>query len=1030
MLIMLYKKNASPALDSALFKNPSSEYRGTPFWAWNCRLDKETLSRQIDVFHQMGQGGFHMHVRTGLDTPYLSDEYLDDIRFCVGKAKEKQMLAWLYDEDRWPSGAAGGMVTKDKRLAAKNILFTRFPYGADGFSGVRRDGEVNGGRTGDGELKAVYDIVLNGDGTLKSYRRIGAEEEAEGVKWYAYAETVSPNPWFNGERYLDTLKPEAVRKFIEVTHERYSAALQQEFGETIPAIFTDEPQFTIKGSLKFADDQSDLFLPWTDDLPKRFRDFCGRDFFEGLPEVCWELPEGRVSKFRYLYHDFLSELFASSFCDTVGNWCTAHGLMLGGHLMHEPTLESQTSMIGEAMRCYRAFRDMPGIDMLCDNHEYSTAKQCQSAKHQQGSAAMLSELYGVTGWDYDFRGHKLQGDWQAALGVTVRVPHLTWMSMKGEAKRDYPACIGEQSPWAARYAMIEDHFARINTALTRGKPHVRIGVIHPIESYWLHRGPLEQTAAVRDQLEKNFASVIETLLFGLLDFDLISESRLPELCKAGGAPLQVGEMAYDALVVPACETLRSTTLERLEAFQKAGGKLIFMGDCPRYLDAEPSDRPEALFRASERISFSGAALLRALEDQRLLDIRTESGTRSGRQIYQLRDDGNIRWLFIANGKNPASPHVDDAPLLKMILRGEYALTEYDTLTGETRPLPARYENGCTVFRRRWFSHDSLLLRLEPGRLEGDAPIAEKPGEWSSLPPKARVTLEEPNAMLLDLAEYAPDDEPFRPEEELLRLDNICRKELGIPLRQKHVVQPYLLQKEAVSHKIRLRFTISSEIELEGAHLALEDAALCAVSLNGQAVPGIADGWYVDRCIETLPLPPLHRGDNILLVEVPLSKRSNLEWMYLLGDFGVSVSGRLKKLTPPVRELAFGSFTHQGLPFYTGNLTYELDVPAQNGVIELRTDWYAGALIDVLCDGEPRGSIVFSPYTIRLEGLTDGLHRIGLKLYGTRQNGFGPIHHDRYVNYYQDPNSWRSVGQHWSYEYQLKDFGILKAPEIR
>ncbi|MDD6032982.1 MAG: hypothetical protein PUC47_05780, partial [Oscillospiraceae bacterium] len=216
----------------------------------------------------------------------------------------------------------------------------------------------------------------------------------------------------------------------------------------------------------------------------------------------------------------------------------------------------------------------------------------------------------------------------------------------------------------------------------------------------------------------------------------------------------------------------------------------------------------------------------------------------------------------------------------------------------------------------------------------------------------------------------------------------------------------------------------------GAHLALEDAALCTVNLNGQAVPSVADGWYVDRCIETLPLPPLHRGDNILLVEVPLSKRSNLEWMYLLGDFGVSVSGRLKKLTPPVRELAFGSFTHQGLPFYTGSLTYELDVPAQNGVIELRTDWYAGALIDVLCDGEPRGSIVFSPYTIRLEGLTDGLHRIGLKLYGTRQNGFGPIHHDRYVNYYQDPNSWRSVGQRWSYEYQLKDFGILKAPEIR
>ncbi len=77
--------------------------------------------------------------------------------------------------------------------------------------------------------------------------------------------------------------------------------------------------------------------------------------------------------------------------------------------------------------------------MLCDRREFTTAKQAQSAAHQFGYPGVLSELYGVTNWDFDFRGHKLQGDWQAALGVTVRVPHLSWVSMGGEAKRDYPA---------------------------------------------------------------------------------------------------------------------------------------------------------------------------------------------------------------------------------------------------------------------------------------------------------------------------------------------------------------------------------------------------------------------------------------------------------------------------------------------------------------------------------------------------------------------------------------------------------------
>ena len=46
---MLYDKNRkNPSLDRELFKNPTAEYRGTPFWAWNCDLQKDELCRQID----------------------------------------------------------------------------------------------------------------------------------------------------------------------------------------------------------------------------------------------------------------------------------------------------------------------------------------------------------------------------------------------------------------------------------------------------------------------------------------------------------------------------------------------------------------------------------------------------------------------------------------------------------------------------------------------------------------------------------------------------------------------------------------------------------------------------------------------------------------------------------------------------------------------------------------------------------------------------------------------------------------------
>lgn len=83
--------------------------------------------------------------------------------------------------------------------------------------------------------------------------------------------------------------------------------------------------------------------------------------------------------------------------------------------MNEWTLHSQTMAVGEAMRPMMNF-GIPGIDMLCDRRELSTAKQAQSVARQMGRRGVMSEIYGVTGWTFDFRNPKLAGDWQAALG--------------------------------------------------------------------------------------------------------------------------------------------------------------------------------------------------------------------------------------------------------------------------------------------------------------------------------------------------------------------------------------------------------------------------------------------------------------------------------------------------------------------------------------------------------------------------------------------------------------------------------------
>ena len=85
--------DASPQLSDELFRNPTREYRGTPFWSWNCELDEKELLRQIDELKEMGFGGFHMHCRAGMATEYLSEEFMRLIKSCVKKAKKEDMLA-------------------------------------------------------------------------------------------------------------------------------------------------------------------------------------------------------------------------------------------------------------------------------------------------------------------------------------------------------------------------------------------------------------------------------------------------------------------------------------------------------------------------------------------------------------------------------------------------------------------------------------------------------------------------------------------------------------------------------------------------------------------------------------------------------------------------------------------------------------------------------------------------------------------------------------------------------------------------
>ncbi len=1013
---MLYKQNNTDKLSDDLFKNPTSEYRGAPFFSWNCKLRKKELLWQIDRLKQMGFGGFHMHSRAGMATKYLSGEFMDLIKSCTEKAKAANMLAWLYDEDRWPSGTAGGMVTKDRRNSAKHICFTK--------NKIETVEKEEGIKTGKPYLLAKYRIELTAEGYLKDYKIVNNGDRS-GKIWYAYVKTAAPRGWYNGQTYVDTLSKAAMDKFIDITYETYKKSVGEYFGDNIHAIFTDEPQFEFKNTLAFASDESDVILPWTTDFDVFFKAECGLDLISHLPELVWDLPQ-KPSEIRYQYHNLVCEAFTRAFSDNCGRWCRENGINLTGHMVEEQSLYSQTRAIGEAMRAYRSF-GIPGIDMLCNNVELTTAKQAQSVCHQYKKEAMVSELYGVTNWDFDFRGHKFQGDWQAALGVTVRVPHLSWVSMKGSAKRDYPASIHYQSPWYKEYSYIENHFARVNTALTRGTPIVRVGVIHPIESYWLNFGPSENTAQKRAQLEENFTNVTEWLLFGMIDFDFIAESLLPDLyVQTENKTLCAGAMNYSAIIVPAPETIRGSTLKILNEFQKRGGKIIFMGDCPQYADAKENADIYKLYDKCEKIDYNKTALLNALESERDIMIQNSDASMSDNLIYRLCSDNDARWLFVAHAKKTEENDNCNPQEIIITVKGEYEPTQYETLTGEKKPIEFVIKDGMTKISYTLYRHDSLLIKLDNAEKMSYhcQPSCGELLKVYCIKDEIEYEREEDNVYVLDMARYSVNDKYFSEEEELLRIDLAIRQNLNYPLANGEDIQPWAIKEEKTENFVWLKFNVSSKIEAE-CMLAYEEAE--EVYVNGKKAEIVKDGYFVDHSIFTMPLPKLKKGDNEILIKAPISKRISLENYFLLGDFNVCVRGSRKVITDKETKISFGTITDKGMPFYGGNITYKVKKYLPESNLKIRVNYYRGALIGVKIDGKDAGKIVFDPYSIDAGRIDEGEHTFEFTLFGNRYNTFGPLHKVGTKLKWFGPKMWYTKDDMWSYDYMLHDTGILAAP---
>ncbi|MBQ0110547.1 MAG: hypothetical protein KBS41_01275, partial [Oscillospiraceae bacterium] len=804
-----------------------------------------------------------MHSRTGLSTEYLGKEWFNLINAAADESKKIGIEGWLYDEDRWPSGCAGGKVTVDKQYRMKSL--TLIESDLDKAQPCEDDIALFLAYIGSDNLSLWFYTALSG--VSKAQEVINEHPQKKDGSWKILRFRIEDDPCTsncNGTTYIDTMSYEAVNRFIEITHEAYKKNCGERIGTTIKGIFTDEPhRGHSMDNLKTEEDGTRTCqTAYTGDFFDEFKKRYGYDPLPIIPTLFYRENGEAVAPIKVDYLDLADNLFIERFADPINEWCEKNNMVFTGHVLHEDALTMQAAPHGSVMRFYEHM-NVPGVDVLGEfNRCYWIVKQLTSTARQVGKKWLLSELYGCSGWEVDFKGHKNVGDWQALFGINSRCPHLSWYTMEGECKRDYPASIFHQSPWYKDYHYIEDYFARFSVA-TFGEPMCDVLVLNPIESVWAQtymgwaQWIFNKDAEI-EKYDRAYEKMFHFLTDNQIDFDYGEEEMLTRLAsvetgKDGRPVLRVGKMQYHTAVIGGMLTIRKSTLELLKKFREAGGSVIFAGTKPMYVSAVKSDECEEFAKLCEQVEFDQKELCAKIRNvsENYISVKLQNGETATNIFAQSRKnpDNSVTLTLLNTDRDNgfeglvtqfASKGAAKLNLYELDLQNgcrynaagaKISSQEDDILTFELN-IPA----GGT----RMFIITDRTIDLK-SRENCDTLSADFSGNKNLIPiigKNLAFTMDETNVAPLDFCTFSFNNGATSDKAEVLKIDQQIRDLIGIERRGGEMLQPWYAkmhyQKPYGHLELKYEFDIE-EIPENGIILAAERPEKMEYFINGTSI---------------------------------------------------------------------------------------------------------------------------------------------------------------------------------------------------
>jgi hypothetical protein len=600
------------------FIKPQAEHGACPFWFWNGDLEPRELVRQIRSMSEQGIGGFIIHSRMGRTIEYLSETWFDRCQLAIEEAARLGMKVWIYDEDNWPSGYAGGRVlAADPTLTAQHLSIERHYFEGDARIRI--------------EVASASEVVAVLGATVAQVKEIprhplAANPARPGGSWmdpnsfeHQYADEPAAvlkvrqgqvqwdappgrscvmiyrrkptcfHPTYSESGYVDLLNPAATKRFIQLTHEAYARRLGAHFGKTILGFFTDEPGFYNN----FLNHNPGT-LPWTGALLEQFHKRRGYDLIPWLGAL-WEQTGGH--RVRADYWRTVAELFEEAFTGQLAHWCEAHGVALTGHLLIEESLLAMQRFCANPFTVLRPMQ-VTGVDRIDEQDRKISEKLAASIGHANGRKRILSETFALIGWKLAPPYMKRIIDHQFVRGVNWLAPHAFYYSIEGWRRQECPPSLFFQNPWWAHSKPLWDYVARLSAVLSQGTHIAPVALYYPIEQGWATvrpespgptqsvyplpqvpftgpdpSHPVEKTDAALNRLA--FALTGGQYDFDLVDHDLVASARII------GKSLAIGGESFRAVVVPPMGVIDRRALEKMLAFAREGGLVLFAGELPR-----------------------------------------------------------------------------------------------------------------------------------------------------------------------------------------------------------------------------------------------------------------------------------------------------------------------------------------------------------------------------------------------------------------------------------------------------------------